>query len=169
MEVCKKCANMVDRIATEDGKCFSCLAEEQVGRKDDEGKVRWSSLMPMNIWAHICWLHFTFIEKPIGYTEKIKLVNEKDWCLLAACLLEELDDWADVARVFHEGAEKHGDNNWQSVVNGKARYEDALCRHLLEDGVNEKDFGLPHIAHAIWNFIALDWFTKEAPVWGVKK
>lgn len=71
----------------------------------------------------------------------------------------------DVAKVYTEGAKKYDDNNWQLVDKAKDRYFAALMRHLIAwkngEVINERDFGLPHMSHVIWNAMALDWFDKH--------
>ena len=56
------------------------------------------------------------------------------------------------------GANKYTDNGWQEVKNGKNRYLDALLRHLFKVFMGEetdKESGLPHLAHACWNALAI--------------
>lgn len=52
------------------------------------------------------------------------------------------------------GANKYSDDGWKTVPNAKARYRDALYRHLMEDG-NDPESNLSHLAHAAWNILAL--------------
>lgn len=63
-----------------------------------------------------------------------------------------------VGQVGTFGANKYTDNGWQSVENGKNRYTDALLRHLFKVFMGEKideESGLPHLAHACWNALAI--------------
>ena len=74
-----------------------------------------------------------------------------------------------ISEVGTFGAAKYTDNGWKSVPDGRKRYEDALYRHLLAEGVDEQS-GLPHLAHAAWNLLAMlelelekaKWFDAEA-------
>ena len=59
-----------------------------------------------------------------------------------------------VSEVGTFGAAKYTDDGWKSVPDGRKRYEDALYRHLLAEGVDEQS-GLPHLAHAAWNLLAM--------------
>lgn len=59
-----------------------------------------------------------------------------------------------VAEVGTFGAQKYTDNGWKSVTNGVSRYEDALFRHILQDGEDEQS-GIDHLAHAAWNILAI--------------
>ena len=59
-----------------------------------------------------------------------------------------------ISEVGTFGAAKYTDNGWKSVPDGRKRYEDALYRHLLAEGVDEQS-GLPHLAHAAWNILAI--------------
>ncbi len=57
----------------------------------------------------------------------------------------------EVAKVATQGAQEYGAGNWQYVT--PERYEDALCRHLLQNGYDDKS-GLLHKAHRAWNSLA---------------
>ena len=60
----------------------------------------------------------------------------------------------EVAKVGTMGARKYSDNGWEHVPDGFNRYTDAMWRHLLEEGLDEES-GLPHLAHAAWNILAV--------------
>lgn len=66
-----------------------------------------------------------------------------------------------VSKVGTFGAEKYDDDNWKLVKDGEKRYRDAAYRHLLADGCDEES-GLPHLAHAAWNLLALLQLQCEA-------
>ncbi|MGL5061726.1 MAG: dATP/dGTP diphosphohydrolase domain-containing protein [Microcoleus sp.] len=66
-----------------------------------------------------------------------------------------------VGEVGTYGAEKYIPNGWVSVPNGIERYEDALFRHLLSEGIDEES-GLEHLAHAVWNALAVLELTIRA-------
>ena len=68
-----------------------------------------------------------------------------------------------VSKVGTFGASKYSDDGWKSVANGFSRYQDALYRHLLVDGVDEQS-GLPHLYHAAWNLLAMIELKELAPV-----
>lgn len=59
-----------------------------------------------------------------------------------------------VSKVGTFGARKYTKNGWKEVPDGYDRYQDALYRHLLVDGVDEQS-GLPHLYHAAWNLLAM--------------
>lgn len=67
-----------------------------------------------------------------------------------------------VTEVGTFGANKYTDDGWKSVPDGLKRYEDALYRHLLADGMDEQS-GLPHLAHAAWNILAMLELQATAP------
>lgn len=68
-----------------------------------------------------------------------------------------------VGEVGTFGAAKYSDNGWLDVPNGKARYTDALFRHLLADDEHDDESGLFHKAHAAWNALAiLELHLREA-------
>ena len=63
-----------------------------------------------------------------------------------------------MVKVGSDGACKYTDNGWKTVPNGKARYEDALLRHLLAHLRGEEideESGSPHISHCMWNAAAI--------------
>jgi hypothetical protein len=65
---------------------------------------------------------------------------------------------AEVVAVAGFGAERYGDHNWKLVDNARARYAEALYRHLLAHASGERldsDSGLSHLAHAAWNVLAV--------------
>ena len=63
----------------------------------------------------------------------------------------------EVAKVSTFGAEKYSPSGWVSVENAQERYTDALYRHLLASASEYADpeSGLPHLAHAAWNVLAI--------------
>ncbi len=75
-----------------------------------------------------------------------------------------------VGEVGTFGAAKYSDNGWLEVPNGKARYEDALFRHLLADDECDDESGLLHKAHAAWNALAiLELHLREAKLAGIEE
>lgn len=63
----------------------------------------------------------------------------------------------EVGRVGTYGAEKYTPDGWMRVIDGQARYTDALFRHQLAEAAGEvcdPDTGLMHAAHAAWNALA---------------
>ena len=68
-----------------------------------------------------------------------------------------------MVKVGSDGARKYTDNGWKTVPNGKARYEDALLRHLLahlSGEVLDPESGSPHISHCMWNAAAIYELSK---------
>lgn len=66
-----------------------------------------------------------------------------------------------IAAVLSYGAQKYEENSWQSVPDGRKRYEDALIRHQLARGEGQtydEESGLPHIAHMACNLLFIMWF-----------
>lgn len=71
-----------------------------------------------------------------------------------------------MVKVGSDGARKYTDNGWKTVPNGKARYEDALLRHLLahlSGEVLDPESGSPHISHCMWNAAAIYELSKGTP------
>lgn len=74
------------------------------------------------------------------------------WELLPLPTLEE------VVKVYTMGAEKYGEDTWQHLPDGLARYKAALLRHLTAYDRGErrdKESHLSPLAHAAWNAIAM--------------
>lgn len=59
-----------------------------------------------------------------------------------------------VGEVGTFGADKYARGGWKEVDNGLERYWDAMWRHLLTIG-NDEESGLPHLAHFVWNALAV--------------
>lgn len=68
----------------------------------------------------------------------------------------------EVGRVGTFGCSKYGEGNWQYLENGIDRYKDALFRHLfqwLQGEEIDKESGIKHLSHALWNLSAVLEFT----------
>ena len=77
---------------------------------------------------------------------------------------EMLDE---VAQVGSAGAKKYALYNWQKA-DKLTRYIDAAYRHLnafawRHEDKNEADFGLSHLAHAVWCLLTVMWMMKYRP------
>lgn len=63
----------------------------------------------------------------------------------------------EVGEVGTFGARKYTEDGWIEVENGRARYTDALLRHLVSEATGEKRepaTGLRHAAQVAWNALA---------------
>lgn len=63
-----------------------------------------------------------------------------------------------VGLVGSYGARKYSKRGWEAVSEGEERYTDALFRHLFDylgGEENDPESGLPHLAHAAWNALAI--------------
>jgi hypothetical protein len=81
-----------------------------------------------------------------------------------------LSEVSDVVEVYTRGAAKYGDNNWKLVVSPIDRYFAALMRHLVAWRSGERvdcEWGTHHLAHVIWNAIALLYFDKQEAKRGI--
>lgn len=82
------------------------------------------------------------------------------------CLpIEEVEE---AVKVMTYGAKKYNENpqnpNWKKVDDGFNRYYAALLRHLVEvrkGNFIDKESGFRHMAHVIFNALALSYFSKE--------
>lgn len=64
----------------------------------------------------------------------------------------------EVGKVLTFGAQKYEAHSWQTVDNGRERYESALMRHLLAPHKGEDtdpESGLLHLTHAAFNALAI--------------
>ena len=71
-----------------------------------------------------------------------------------------------MVKVGSDGARKYTDNGWKTVPNGKARYEDALLRHLLahlRGELIDEESGSPHISHCMWSAAAIYELSEGTP------
>lgn len=78
------------------------------------------------------------------------------WSLVPWIVIRE------VVKVYTGGAVKYDDWNWAKGIH-YSRVYDAAMRHLQDWWIDDKkintdDFNLHHLAHAIWNLIALFFF-----------
>lgn len=76
---------------------------------------------------------------------------------LAGVLLDFSRALEKVADVGTFGANKYTRGGWQSVPDGERRYTDAMVRHLLKmqrESI-DPDSGLTHLAHFVWNALAV--------------
>ena len=74
------------------------------------------------------------------------------WDLLP---LKEIEE---IVKVYTAGSKKYGDNTWQKLPNGMARYRAALLRHLVEyekGNTVDEETGCKHLAQVAWNAIAM--------------
>ncbi len=89
----------------------------------------------------------------------LKYDNDKlRWDLMPFDVLEE------VVRVLEHGSQKYSDDNWKKVDNHRPRYFSACLRHVLawwQGEQDDKESGLPHLAHAICCLIFLLWKDKH--------
>ncbi len=70
-----------------------------------------------------------------------------------------------VVEVYTKGAIKYEDYNWQKLANPEERWFSAIMRHLTAwkqgNKNNDEDWGLPHLAHAIFGCLALMWVDDQ--------
>jgi hypothetical protein len=70
-----------------------------------------------------------------------------------------------LAEVMTAGAKKYADRNWEKGLSFSRRYGSAR-RHMNAYWSGEdfdKETGLPHLAHAAWNMLALLTFKRTHP------
>jgi hypothetical protein len=70
-----------------------------------------------------------------------------------------------LAEVMSAGAVKYADRNWEKGLSWSRRYG-SMRRHMNAFWAGEdydKETGLPHLAHAAWNALALLTFMRTHP------
>ncbi len=60
----------------------------------------------------------------------------------------------ELAKLLTFGAKKYERSSWLNVLNASTRYNDALWRHLLQQGLDEET-GLGHDVAVVFNALAL--------------
>lgn len=131
------------------------------GMKFDQGKARWH-LLP---WGAVYEAMRSNPSRDLT-VDMAAYQAYGDVPALARCakyLLETMDlapfrALSKVVEVLEHGARKYTENNWHKV--GKARYKDAICRHLVDVGL-DRDSGLEHRAMAATNALFLLWFEQQ--------
>lgn len=81
-----------------------------------------------------------------------------DGKLLAAIPFEDFPlGLTELIKVSTMGAKKYNRSSWTQVPNAEERYRDAMARHFIASFQENKDqeSGLDHLAHLIWNALAL--------------
>lgn len=98
----------------------------------------------------------TIDAKPIGNKDDLDKLR---WDLLPMDVIE------DVVKVLTYGAKKYSDDNWKLIDNPINRYYSAMMRHLIDWKVyneqNDKESGLPHLAHALCCLVFINWFSRH--------
>jgi hypothetical protein len=87
--------------------------------------------------------------------------------VMASLLKDFAPALTEVMKVGTFGAKKYTRGNWLLVDNAIERYNDAMWRHLLSDGIDEES-GLDHLYHAAWNILAVITLMKRQED-GIKK
>jgi len=130
--------------------------------KADAGKLRYDLIEGSMLLG-------SYVEYPFEYLKPGALTLNSINVAIKECMfiigshdkfLEEL------AKVYSFGCTKYSEKSWQSVPNGKARYEAAVFRHIKDykkgEWTNWTDGGVLHVSQIAWNLIAVKWFiTKE--------
>lgn len=130
-------------------------------KKADAGKLRYD-LIPGEL------LNECRIKEPLSLYEPGTITLQDLEEILGDCLtiLGSWDNFLrELARVYTFGCQKYSEKSWQTVPNGRARYEAALFRHIdafrRGEYVNHEDGGCLHAAQVAWNAIAIKWFITN--------
>ena len=75
----------------------------------------------------------------------------------------EWEELSQVNEVFRFGAKKYAPHNWKKGMDWH-RCVNSCLRHLFKWFRGERydeESGLPHLAHAAWNILALMWYEEN--------
>lgn len=106
------------------------------------------------------------LHEAVGDPAKVyEAIGRKDDDGKAKWHLLPLEVLGDVVDVLAHGAKKYGERNWQNFGDdARDRYYNALMRHLVAwhaGETNDRDSGLPHLAHALCNLLFLRWYERQ--------
>lgn len=166
-EACfKKC--MVE--GKEEAKCIEYKEEPVIQKleeladqtaKKDAGKLRYD-LIPGELIVETMWTE-TFCDIYPGTLTSQALDRILSDCIT---ILGSWDNFLrELAKVYTYGCQKYSERSWQTVPNGRTRYEAGMFRHIdaFKKGeyVNLEDGGCLHVAQIAWNAIAIKWLITN--------
>ena len=129
--------------------------------KKDAGKLRYD-LIPGELIVETMWTE-TFCDIYPG-----TLTSQALDMVLSDCvtILGSWDNFLrELAKVYTFGCQKYSERSWQTVPNGRTRYEAGMFRHIdafkRGEYVNWEDGGVLHVAQVAWNAIAIKWFMLQ--------
>lgn len=136
------------------------ITEYQEAKKD-AGKLRYD-LIPGKL------LNDCRIKEPFSGYQPGALTVEDLEKILTDCITI-LGGWnnflRELAKVYTFGCQKYSEKSWQTVPNGRTRYEAALFRHIdafrRGEYVNHEDGGCLHIAQVAFGALAVKWFILQ--------
>lgn len=93
--------------------------------------------------------------------EGIKYDSEKP--KLAEMFISFAEPLTELCKVYEFGFTKYGKDNWQKLSDGKQRYLNAFCRHMLKSQSEKYDpeTGFTHLTHCCFNALAALYFEMK--------
>ena len=154
---CDSVKELYSEIQNIDSKCCILTIKEA-----ERGPIEYS-LIHEEYGLHSCnveRVYSALLKIKEKLNENMIVKNDKKdgklrWELLPLELIEP------IVQVFTFGAKKYSPWSWNKLDNGYERYKAALMRHMLlfEKGeFLDKESGLPHLAHVLWNAMAMYYF-----------
>jgi hypothetical protein len=130
------------------------LCEDVVteGIKHDAGKVDYT-YFPYHVILDV-------VSPNIAVIQKALLGDDIFYALKIAMLAYNITP-ENILQVFEEGAKKYSRDNWKKL--DPNRIYKAAWRHC-RDGINEEDFGFPHMWHFCWCCVTLMYFKLNGEV-----
>lgn len=98
---------------------------------------------------------YSFKARMVGWPENVTPKHDEGKPRAGLVLGDFSRALLEVAKVGTFGAEKYSDHGWLSVEDNRARYLDALWRHLLAKEERDSESGYSHLAHVAWNALAV--------------
>lgn len=157
---------MIEKVRPIHSQDTPCKAENLDAENDRRGKFVKIilNILPENIPIREATLiaykliDALAIDKSVTSIKNDRKDNKLRWELLPLDVIEE------AVRVYTYGAQKYAPNSWQNLPDGYNRYKAALLRHLtlIDRGEHfDKESGLLHASHVLWNAIALCYFEMK--------
>ena len=129
--------------------------------KKGAGKLRYD-LIPGEL------LNDCRIKEPFSCYQPGTLTIEELEEILTDCItiLGSWDNFLrELAKVYTFGCKKYSERSWQTVPNGRARYEAGMFRHIdafkRGEYANWEDGGCLHVAQVAFNALAIKWFMLQ--------
>lgn len=165
---------LIEPCTNEDGivgsKCIEYKEEPVIQKLDeladqtakaDAGKLRYDLIEGDMLPDSARRYPFDYLKPGALRLNDINKAIDECFFIIGSCdkLLEEL------AKVYTFGCVKYSEKSWQSVPNGRARYESAIFRHIKDykngKWINHTDGNCLHVAQICWNLIAVKWFILQ--------
>ena len=83
--------------------------------------------------------------------------HDKDKPLIADFIRDFKEPLLELCKIYEFGRNKYGLGNWQQLENGQERFDNALMRHFLKEGLDDET-NVSHVAHVAFNALMVLWY-----------